>query len=265
MKTLSSNVRRVSVVTPRLSVCAFALVLAASASPVLRDGGTDSAVRRQAEQPSLAQAPTAPKEVLPWLARSWTTAGWSHPEGRNRYLRAPDDAAWRSRILALRALVAAGEASVEPLLTALKESTDDELRIFAAQTLGFLGPRVPEEPLLRALRSDTSASVRLYAVDALGMRGSGERLADTLRELAASEKDRDVVKHIQYTLDRGAAAIDAEVRTALLALTPAELGSATIGQPAPDFDLATYDGERVKLSAQRGKAPVVLVFVYGDT
>lgn len=169
------------------------------------------------------------------------------------YLRAPDDTGWRAQILALRALVAAGEAAVEPLLTTLKESTDEELRIFSAQALGFLGPLVPEEPLLHALQNDANASVRLYAVDALGMRGSGEHLAHTLRELARSEKDRDVGKHIQYTLDRGAAAIEPEVRTALLTLTPAELGSATIGQPAPDFDLATHDGERVKLSRSGAK------------
>ena len=48
-------------------------------------------------------------------------------------------------------------------------------------------------------------------------------------------------------------------------LLSGQLGSMTkgpgLGEPAPDFDLLTFDGERrVKLSSFRGKKPVVLIF-----
>jgi peroxiredoxin len=43
--------------------------------------------------------------------------------------------------------------------------------------------------------------------------------------------------------------------------TRARRGALEVGQPAPDFDLPTLDGTaRVRLSAQRGVKPVVLIF-----
>jgi hypothetical protein len=41
----------------------------------------------------------------------------------------------------------------------------------------------------------------------------------------------------------------------------ARAGHLEIGDPAPDFELPTYDkSETIRLSAFRGKSPVVLVF-----
>jgi peroxiredoxin len=37
-----------------------------------------------------------------------------------------------------------------------------------------------------------------------------------------------------------------------------------VGMPAPDFDLPDQEGQRVQLSAYRGKHPVLLIFVRGD-
>ena len=43
---------------------------------------------------------------------------------------------------------------------------------------------------------------------------------------------------------------------------PVESETVPVGEPAPDFALASIDGKQVTLSALRGK-PVVLVFLRG--
>jgi peroxiredoxin len=55
-----------------------------------------------------------------------------------------------------------------------------------------------------------------------------------------------------------ASATDREGTPALAhAVTPAALGKAELGQPAPDFELPDLDGHRVKLSSYRGKTVVL--------
>lgn len=46
------------------------------------------------------------------------------------------------------------------------------------------------------------------------------------------------------------------------AAMPVDSETVPVGQPAPDFELTSVDGEQVRLSALRGK-PVVLVFLRG--
>jgi hypothetical protein len=80
-----------------------------------------------------------------------------------------------------------------------------------------------------------------------------------------AEADRDVRKHIGYAIERNGEPIAASVVKQLLAWDPQTIDSAVVGQPAPDFELTSADGTTVRLLDFRGKQPVVLVFVYGDT
>ncbi|MBI2480858.1 MAG: redoxin domain-containing protein [Planctomycetia bacterium] len=88
---------------------------------------------------------------------------------------------------------------------------------------------------------------------------------DLLRRLEPDEKNRDTKRHIGYALDRAGQALHAAVATSIRQWNIENLGSASLNEPAPDFELASLDGQKVRLSQFRGKKSVVLVFVYGDT
>ncbi len=149
-------------------------------------------------------------------------------------------------------------------MNALK-GANEEIREFAAQTLSFLATHAPRDSLLALLESDANPTVRLYAADGLGAAGHGAALAERLEALRTLESDRDVKKHIGYTLSRGATGVDPRVLADLAGFEPSRIDSARVGEPAPKIDLESYSGGRVRLSDLRRVAPVVLVFLYGDT
>lgn len=207
------------------------------------------------------EVPGTPVEVIAWVEEAWTEAGWD-PELDRPYMRAWGDEGWKRRVVGMRALVAAGDRAVGPLVTTLSSGPPD-MRVFAAQALGFLGSAVPREPLVAAL-ADSVTAVRLYAVDALGMGGHRD-LPALLEPMRTPAEDRDVKKHIGYALLRDGTPVDPSVRRTLLAWDPESIDSAVVGEPAPDFTLTALTGETVRLSDFRGKQAVVLVFIYGDT
>ena len=114
-----------------------------------------------------------------------------------------------------------------------------------------------------AIRTDELTAVRLYAVDALGMRGGAS--SEFLKSELETQTDRDVKLHLEYALERKGQAVDPDVVRTLVRWDPATLDTAVIGKPAPDFELSTVGGEKVRLKDFRGQKHVVLVFVYGDT
>jgi len=202
--------------------------------------------------------------LLEQVAVDWPAKGWG-ANGSARYLRDIEDAAWRKRFASLQQLVRIGKPAVQPLVAGLKHD-NVEVRIFAAQVLGYLAAhsRSAEPALLASLETDASPAVRLYAADSLGMIGSGKRLKQQLTRIRAVEKNKDVKKHLSYVLAREANPIAPAV-IKKLKQWKAPKNIATIGQPAPDFELEALNGKPVKLSSFRGKSPVVLVFLYGDT
>ncbi len=201
-----------------------------------------------------------PPEIIQAFSSRDNQGAWMK---NRRYMRQIDDQTWKGRMVAMQKLVAAGKEAVPALLEALN-SRDDSTRVFAAQTLGYLGRHVPGEPLLKAAAEDPNPAVRLYAVDALGMKG-GQDLSEELAALKKRETNRDVLKHIGYAQERQATGIRQEVISTLVNWDSSTLDSAKVGMPAPDFQLQTVDGKKVRLSDFRGKQAVVLVFVYGDT
>ena len=209
---------------------------------------------------AIADEPQTPQQWIEHFAAQWDENAWKRGRG---YMRPLDDEGWKARMLTLQALVKSGDASVKPLLAALKDG-DTPRRLLAAQTLGYLGPNVPTDSLTAAINGDANAAVRLYATDALGMQG-GRDLSGVLADRRKKEKNRDTRKHIAYALERmGKPLADDVVRT-LTQWDPRTIDTARLGRPAPDFELKTVSGKTIKLSQFRGKKPVVLVFIYGDT
>ena len=210
-----------------------------------------------------ANAPADPEAILAWAAERWTEEGWNAPSGAGGYLRGFDDKGWEVRMLAMRRLVEAGKRSVPVLLRALN---DDKLpmRILAAQTLGYLAADVAPGPLLAALRVDQSAAVRLYAADSIGMQGP-EKLGWMLGQARESEENGDVKRHIAYAMDRKNEGVDERIIHSLVQWDQKSIDSAKVGALAPDFELSTITGQRIRLSQFRGQQAVVLVFIYGDT
>ncbi len=200
-------------------------------------------------------------EVIEWVGEAWTEEGWD-ASLKNGYMRRYEDRGWRTRMIGMQTLVRMGADAVGALVETLKHG-EPGMRIFSAQTLGFLGPRVLHADLVAAL-GDEEASVRLYAVDALGMSGA-DGLEELLGPMRKLEKDGDVKKHIGYALLREGAVVREAVIASLLAWDPKTIDSAEVGEMAPDFELTALTGETIRLSDFRGQKAVVLVFIYGDT
>jgi hypothetical protein len=205
--------------------------------------------------------PEKPRDVIAWVKAAWTEDG-SDASLKKKYMRLSDDTGWHRRMIGMQALVRSGAESVSPLLAVLK-SGDPGMRIFAAQTLSYLGPSVEHADLVAAL-ADKETAVRLYAVDALGMSGL-TGLSALLEPTQTDDENRDVKKHIDYALLREGAAVSGDVTAKMLAWDPKTIDSAVVGEMAPDFELTAVTGETIRLSDFSGKKAVVIVFVYGDT
>lgn len=202
--------------------------------------------------------------LLMKFQRDWNETDWQPKSGRRTgYMRPLDDAGWKTRMTVMQRLVAGGKSVVPGLVKALK-SDDGPTRILAAQTLGYLAPHVPTDRLKQVFESEPDAAVRLYAADALGMQGDSD-LSEFLRKQMEQAKNHDVRRHLSYAIEREANGVDPAVIRTLVEWDAGTIDSARVGQPAPDFELQTIGGKPVRLSSFRGKKPVVLVFIYGDT
>lgn len=217
-----------------------------------------------ADEPETS-GPVATDQLIQQFSAAWEESHWTESSGSvpDGYLRITDDRGWKVRMRVLQKLVTQGEAAIPDLLKALKSESTPE-RILAAQTLGYLAPHVPLQPLLQAAGTDADAAVRLYAVDSLGMQGVTSDAVDW-QQLLKNETNRDVRKHIRYAMERQGQPLNRKVTKQLIEWNADSIGTAAVGQLAPDFELVSATGETVKLSQFRGSKAVVLVFIYGDT
>ena len=202
------------------------------------------------------------EQLFAEFSEAWDESKWEKDFRGSNHIRETGEAGWKVRARTLKQLVAGGKASIPAIERHL---TDENVptRILAAQAIGYLAPMANIEKLSEVVRKDPDPAVRLYTVDAIGMSGQGEKFDwDTL---ATFEKNRDVLKHINYARSRAAEGVEESVTTALAEMPDQSIDSAKVGEPAPDFTLNSVDGTQFSLSQFKGKQPVVLIFIYGDT
>ena len=180
------------------------------------------------------------------------------PADRTDY-RTSDDTSWKTYARTLRTVVGAGD--VDALTKGLAHD-NRQVRALCARALGFLGKQASVKALAKSLAEDDWATARLLAADSLGAICT-DAARKALGAAKEAETSRDVRLHIDIALRREQV-LDAAPRKALLSLTAADLDTATVGKPAPAFELETPTGTKVTLADYRGKRNVVLVFIYGD-
>ena len=203
------------------------------------------------------------EELLTEFSKTWDDSKWEKDFRGSNHIRETGEAGWKDRAITLQQLVAGGEASI-PALEKYLTDENAPTRILAAQAIGYLAPLANIEKLTEVAKEDANPAVRLYAVDAIGMSGRGDKIPwDTWTEV---EKNRDVLKHINYAKSRGTEGVE-ENRDPLhwRKCRSRKIDSAKVGEPAPEFTLKSVDGTEFSLSQFKGKQPVVLIFIYGDT
>jgi HEAT repeat protein len=170
-----------------------------------------------------------------------------------------DDTGWLTRVRIEHALIRQGAAAVLDLVTAL-DRPNPHVRALAAFCLGAIGDESAIEPLIGHLSADSSATARVHIAEALG------RLADP-RALPGLEQAagggmrwlRDVALLARQRIEDRAPAGNALQTMARPAEEFAGLTIPAVGAQAPDFDLLTHAGERVRLADFRMKKPVVVI------
>jgi hypothetical protein len=184
---------------------------------------------------------------------------WKPQKG---YMRPLDDAGWKARMEAFHELARLGAKAV-PMLTDALAKGEPDTRTFAGQTLALLA-EPDSKPALPTALKDSHAAVRLYALDALSMFGKLEATEELLR-LRHKDPNVDVKAHARFALERDDKPQPEAIRKALTEYDLSRVDTARLGKLAPDFALTDAVGKIHRLSDFRGKNPVVLVFIYGDT
>ena len=209
-----------------------------------------------------AQEAVDADQLLDDFSEGWDESKWGQNFRGKAYMRANDSGDWKTRMKSIQSLVANGKDSIPAIEKHLSDE-DTPTRIMAAQAIGYLAPHADIEKLQTAFANEKDAAARLYLADAIGMSGQGEQV--DWKKLAKGEKNRDVIKHIRYAMQRKDSAVDQPVVDTLTNWDFDSMSLVKEGQAAPDFTLSSVDGVEYKLSQFKGNKPVVLVFVYGDT
>jgi HEAT repeats len=192
-------------------------------------------------------------------------AGWTQapesPLDKYRKLEFPPndenfDKGWKDRVALEYEIVNAAD------LKSLRAALQDEnafVRSMAARALGVLGDKSAAAALAALARTDPQYIVRIRAVEALGFL----KLEAETVELAKKDKHPGVA----WSANIAAGHLECERDDAALArqayaggVRREVIGSAQIGQPAPDFSARTSDGTPFQLSSVLGKKPIAIYF-----
>lgn len=170
------------------------------------------------------------------------------------------DKGWQDRVVAEFAVV--NDADRDALRAALKDK-NPFIRSIAAHALGIRGDRHSGDALAELAKNDTEYFVRIRAVESLGLL----KLHSDVIELAKKDRNLGVVWVANPAADQARSATDfaAEIRLAYKAgIKSEEIGSAQLGQRAPDFTAQTSDGKPFQLASVLGKKPLAIYFAAFD-
>lgn len=175
-------------------------------------------------------------------------------KAKARRLEVVFDDASKDRICLEHRLVACGKAAVKPLMAAL-ESDNPHVRAMAAELLGVIGDKTAVSALEAAAKG-TDATTRICSLQSLAWLKAGK---DLLVE-AGRDANPNVAFIGKRALEQFAAA--SRVRDSFSEIDRKEMDTATVGERAPDFALATAGAKTWRLSDQRGT--VILLFQLAD-
>lgn len=176
-----------------------------------------------------------------------------------------DDDDWRVRLIAVRDLVRAGDATIPTIVRQL-ESDDVQVRVTCVTALGILRTETAIGDLERVVQDDSDALARSAAAVALGQIGSTGSLA-LLRDRQETDDSRDVRHQAELAVDRiekGAVA-ESDLELAYRMLDPDTFDEISVGEPAPSFSLPDTDGRMWELADLAGENEwTVLIWVFAD-
>ena len=193
------------------------------------------------------------------------SAGWAQdaesPLEKYRKLKFPAvpdnfDKGWEDRVALEFDIV--NHADLSSLRTALGDP-DTLVRAMAARALGIRADKESVETLARLAQADPEPAVRMRALESLGF------LKAKPEVLEAGQKDKD--NGVRWTAGRVIGQLRketdfaAQAREAYAAGIRREaMGSAKVGQRAPDFVARKTDGSTFRLSEVVGKKPIAIYF-----
>jgi len=195
--------------------------------------------------------------------------GWSRPPDspleKYRKLKYPPKEenfakGWKERVVLEFEII--NDADLKQLRAALKDN-NAFVRSMAARALGIRGDKASADALADLVKTDRESSVRIRAVEALGL------LKKKGAVIEQAKKDRSLavrwVANMAASQLKSATDYAASVRRAYAAGIKREaIGTAAIGQPAPDFTAQTSDGKAFKLSTVLRKKPIAIYFAAYD-
>lgn len=167
---------------------------------------------------------------------------------------------WEERILAEFEVV--NSADLDALRAGLKDK-DPFVRAIAARALGIRGDKASADPLAELVKSDPEHMVRTRAVESLGLL----KMKPEAIELAKKDSNSGVTWVARMAAGQLKSEIDSGplMRKAYaVGISRDKLGSAKVGQPAPDFTSTTSDGKPFQLSTVLGKKPILIYFTGFD-
>jgi hypothetical protein len=167
---------------------------------------------------------------------------------------------WKDRVALEYEVI--NDADLPSLRAGLKEE-DPFVRSMAARALGIRGDKVSADALALLVKADPEYMVRIRAVESLGLLKAKPEVI----ELAKKDRNLGVRWVAKLAADQLKSDTDyaALVRRAFAeGIRREAIGSARVGQPAPDFTAQTSDGKPFQLSAVLGKKPVALYFAAFD-
>ena len=170
------------------------------------------------------------------------------------------DKGWQDRVALEFEII--NDADLKSIRAALKDE-NPFVRSMAARALGIRGDKDSADALAELVQTDPEYSVRIRAVESLGFL----KMKSDVIELA--KKDRDGGVRWTATMAAGQLMSDTDYAATLrqafaTGINREAMGSAKVGQPAPDFTAQTSDGKPFKLSALLGKKPIAIYFAAFD-
>jgi hypothetical protein len=167
---------------------------------------------------------------------------------------------WQERVALEQEVI--NTADLGALRAALKDR-DPFVRSVAARALGIRADKPSADALADLVKTDPEYMVRIRAVESLGYLKMKPEVIEKAKE--------DVDPGVQWTAKIVAGQLKsdtdyaAQVRKAYAAGIPRKaMGSARVGQKAPDFTAMTMEGKPFQLSAVVGKKPIAIYFAAFD-